>query len=157
VEPVVDLAPGAEHDPLAARLAGIVRENLANAWQEREFLRLRGAAAVFADDAGTALTLRFDFGRLTIHEGVVGVPDVTIRGATHEIEALTRLPLSGFGPLRAVIGDPEGRRALGSVFRALRGRSLKIYGLAFHAGFVVRLLRVLSRSGRDGRDGHEAP
>jgi hypothetical protein len=37
------------------------------------------------------------------------------------------------------------------VLKALRGRSLKIYGLAFHARFVVRLLRVLSRPG--GFDG----
>ena len=147
MEPVVDLAPGAEHDPLAMRFAEIVRNNLGNAWQEREFLRLRGSVAVFADDAGTALTLRFDFGRLTIHEGVVGIPDVTIRGGIHDIEALTRLPVHGLTRIPSVLGDRAGRAAIGSVARALRGRSLKIYGLVFHARFVMRLLRVLSRSG----------
>jgi hypothetical protein len=147
VEPVVDLAPGAEHDPLAARFADIVRGNLKNAWQEREFLRLRGSAVIFADDAGTALTLRFDFGRLTIHEGVVGIPDVTIRGPIADIEALTQLPVHGLSRLPSVFGDRDGRAALGSVAQALRSRSLKIYGLIFHARFVMRLLRVLSRSG----------
>jgi hypothetical protein len=146
VEPVIDLARGAEHDPLAARLAEIVRDNLKNAWQEREFLRLRGSAVIFADDLGTALTLRFDFGRLTIHEGVVGIPDVTIRGGIGDIEALTRLPVHGVSRLPSALGDGNGRAAIGSVARALRSRSLKIYGLVFHARFVVRLLRVLSQS-----------
>ena len=147
MEPVVDLAPGAEHDPLATRFAVIVRGNLKNAWQEREFLRLRGSAVIFADDAGTALTLRFDFGRLTIHEGVDGVPDVTIRGPIADIEALTQLPVHGLSRLPSVLGDRDGRAAIGSVAQALRSRSLKIYGLIFHARFVMRLLRVLSHSG----------
>jgi len=77
VDPVIDLSPGAEHDPLARSFAEIVRANVARDWQKSEFSRLRGAAAIVADDAGTALTLRFDFGRLTIHEGLVGTPDVT--------------------------------------------------------------------------------
>jgi hypothetical protein len=148
VEPVVDLAPGAEHDPLATRFAEIVRDNLRNAWQKREFLRLRGSAVIFADDAGTALTLRFDFGRLTIHEGVVGIPDVTIRGGIADIEALTRLPVQGLTRLPSVLGDRDGRAAIGSVARALRARSLKIYGLVFHARFVMRLLRVISHANR---------
>ena len=146
MEPVVDLAPGAEHDPLAARFAGIVRDNLKNAWQEREFMRLRGSAAICADDAGTALTLRFDFGRLTIHEGVVGIPDVTIRGGIADLEVLTRLPLRGLSRLPSVLGDRDRRAAVSAVVQALRSRSLKIYGLVFHARFVMRLLRVLSQS-----------
>jgi hypothetical protein len=148
MDPVVDLAEGAEHDPLAQSLAEIVRSNVARDWQRREFARLRGSAAIVADDAGTALTLRFDFGRLTIHEGVVGIPDVTIRGTIPDIEALTRLP---FHPALRVpvagLRDGEGRRALVAVFAALRGRALKIYGMMFHARFVLRLLRVLSQNG----------
>jgi hypothetical protein len=33
------------------------------------------------------------------------------------------------------------------VLGALRKRALKIYGMAFHARFVLRLLRVLSQRG----------
>jgi hypothetical protein len=148
VDPVVDLGPGAEHDPLARSLAEIVRANVSREWQRREFARLRGSAAVVADDAGTALTLRFDFGRLTIHDGVVGVPDVTIRGTTRDIEALTRLPFnSALGVPLAGLKDDEGRAAVLLVLRALRGGALKIYGMTFHARFVLRLLRVLSQRG----------
>jgi hypothetical protein len=146
VEPVIDLAPGAEHDALARTLAETVRANVKRDWQRREFSRLRGSAAIVADDAGTALTLRFDFGRLTIHEGLVGVPDVTIRGSTAEIEALTRLR---FGtPLRLPLGaEAGGIGELTALVRAIRSDRLKIYGLVLHARFVVRLLRILSRCG----------
>jgi hypothetical protein len=148
VDPVVDLAPGTEKNPLAHRLAELVRANVARAWQRREFQRLRGSAAIVADDAGAALTLRFDFGRLTVHEGLVGVPDITILGNTADIEALTSVRFDA--PFRLPLPrlrDEGGRAALLSVVRALRQRNLKIYGLVLNARFVVRLLRVLSRAG----------
>jgi hypothetical protein len=129
--------------------AELVRSNVDSAWQRREFERLRGSAAIVADDAGTALTLRFDFGRLTVHEGLVGVPDITILGSTSEIEALTNLPfITRFGVSLPRLGDASGRAALSRIVKALRERDLKIYGLLFHARFVVRMLRVLSRKAR---------
>jgi hypothetical protein len=149
LQPVVDLAPGTEKNPLAQMFAELVRSNVGSAWQRREFERLRGSAAIVADDAGTALTLRFDFGRLTVHEGLVGVPDITILGSISEIEALTNLPfITRFGVPLPRLGDASGRAALSHVVKALRERDLKIYGLVFHARFVVRMLRVLSREAR---------
>jgi hypothetical protein len=76
VKPVVDLAPGAEHDPLAQMFAELVRENVRDDRSRRNFDRLRASVGVVADDSGSALTLRFDFGRLTVHEGLVGIPTV---------------------------------------------------------------------------------
>ncbi|HMJ15560.1 MAG TPA: hypothetical protein VK524_29290 [Polyangiaceae bacterium] len=148
MDPVVDLAPGTERSALARRLADVVRTNLGRDWQRREFQRLRGSVVILADDAVSALTLRFDFGRLTIHEGLIGVPDITISGSSADIEALTRMRFDG--PLRLPLPgfrDAEGRAALGSVLRALRRRDLKIYGLMLNGRFIVRLLRVLSSSG----------
>jgi hypothetical protein len=139
VDPFVDLAPGADHDPLAQRLAGWVRAGLERDARRRDFEKLRGTVGMVVDDAGTALTLRFDFGRLTIHEGLIGVPTVTIRGAETDILGLAALPL-GVGA-REVL---DGRRAVASVLAALRARRLKIYGLLGHPRFVVRFLRVLS-------------
>ncbi len=148
MQPVVDLAPGTEKNPLAQRLAELVRGNVAQSSRRREFERLRGSAAVVADDAGTALTLRFDFGRLTVHEGLVGVPDVTILGNTRDIEALTDLPFATrLNVPWPNLGDDGGRAALKAVVSALRSRNLKIYGLVLHARFVLRLLRVLNRAG----------
>lgn len=148
MHPVVDLAPGTEKNPLAQLFAETVRANLSRNWQRREFLRLRGSAAIVAEDAETALTLRFDFGRLTVHEGLVGVPDITILGKTRDIRALTEVPFQPrLGLPIARFGDGEGRAALLALGKALKTRSLKIYGLFLHARFVLRLLRVLSRFG----------
>jgi hypothetical protein len=148
VEPVVDLAPGAEQDPLAQMFAGLVRDSVRDERTRREFDRLRASVGVVADDSGSALTLRFDFGRLTVHEGLVGIPTVTIRGMTSDIEALADLPFRGHS-VRALT-DREGRAALKTVIGALRKRRLKIYGLVLHARLVLRLLSVLSRRKPDG-------
>jgi hypothetical protein len=138
VDTVVDLAPGADHDPLAQGLAARVRAALEDAGSARLFRRMRGAVGIVADDADTALTLRFDFGRLTIHEGLVGVPTVTIRGHTRSLEALSNLPgISTGGILASARSVPE-------VLRALRVDELKVYGLMSHPRLVLRLLRLLA-------------
>jgi hypothetical protein len=155
VDLVVDLAPGAEHEPLAQLFAEVARDSVRDERTRREFERLRGAVGVVADDSGSALTLRFDFGRLTIHEGLVGIPTVTIRGTTDDLEALLDLPLSGrraFGLLRG----GEDRRAVSVVVSALGRRRLKIYGLVLHAPLVIRVLRVLSRRKGEGSAGFDA-
>ena len=140
MDPVVDLAPGADHDPLARQLAERVRSALAHDGVRGEFAKMRGSVGMVADDVDTALTLRFDFGRLTIHEGLIGIPTVTIRGATADLEALSSLSMagSGFGALR------DASRAAAHVARALRSRRLKVYGLISHPRLVVRLFRVLA-------------
>lgn len=141
MEPVVDLAPGADHDPLARQLAERVRSALERDAARRVFLQMRGAIGIVADDVDTALTLRFDFGRLTIHEGLVGVPTVTIRGATSDLEALSSLSIAGTGV--GALGDTT--RAAARVAGSLRAQRLKIYGLISHPRLVLRFLRVLAR------------
>ncbi len=142
MEPIVDLAPGAGEDSLAVLFATLVRENLGDEARRRDFARLRASIGVVADDAGTALTLRFDFGKLTIHEGLVGVPTITIRGQAADIEKLAELPNQID---LATLTDRDSFRALWKVSAALRARRLKIYGLVSHPRLVLRLLRVLSR------------
>lgn len=145
---MVDLAPGADQDPLALKLADLVQRGVERPEQRREFERLRGSVGVVVDDAGTALTLRFDYGRLTVHEGLVGVPTVTLRGSAEDIEALADLPFSSpLGVLVPNLASAQGRRRARDVLGALGGRRVKIYGLISHPRLVLRLLRVLSRSG----------
>lgn len=112
---MVDLAPGAEHDPLARLFVELIRGASERDGQRADLTRMRGAVGVVADDAGTALTLRFDFGRVTVHEGLVGVPTITIRGASDDIAALAELP---FGAL----GLPDATSSVGrGVLRQLVG------------------------------------
>jgi hypothetical protein len=149
VQPVIDLAPGAEREPLARLLAELVQSNVRALPQRRAFERLRGSVAVIADDTGSELTLRFDLGRLTVHEGVLGVPDVTVRGLSEELVALAKLPYRSRFPLPwPRRQEPEGVDALKSTLAALGARRLKIYGLARHPRFVARLLRLLARQRR---------
>jgi hypothetical protein len=134
------LAPGADHDPLARWLAERVRASIERPGPRRELAKMRGAVGLVADDVDSALTLRFDFGRLTIHEGLIGIPTITIRGATADLEALSSLSRAGSGV--TAIGDTT--RAAAQLVRALRSRRLKIYGLISHPRLLVRLFRVLA-------------
>ncbi|MBI3204518.1 MAG: hypothetical protein IT377_13950 [Polyangiaceae bacterium] len=138
MEPVVDLALGADHVPLARQIAERVRTAISQPALRRDFDRMRGAVGIVADDADTALTLRFDFGRLTIHEGLIGVPTVTLRGITRGLDALSELPAV---PARGLV---DSGRSLAHVLGALRAGKLKIYGLTSHPRLVFRLLRLLS-------------
>jgi hypothetical protein len=146
MQPIVDLAPGAEDNPLAARLGQLIRNNLAR-HPERlaDFRALRGSVQVVAQDTGVSLTLRFDHGRLTLHDGTIGIPMVTFCG---DQAALMRLPEVAFHrragfPVLGVL-----HRRAGAPLRALsalvaRGE-LKIYGLAAHPRLVLTLLRLVS-------------
>ncbi len=129
---MIDVAPGAESSPIAAILADLVRRNITLDKAKRvEFERLRGAVALVADDHRTSLTLRFDFGRLIVHTGVVGVPDLTLRGPIAALENL------GERTSRGLLGLARSDGAAG------RGE-LKVYGLWTHPLLVRRLARVLS-------------
>ena len=79
--PEVVLAPSAGDNGLAIMLADLLRQNLeAKPHKIADFAALDARVSIVADDADVALTLVFDRGRLTVHDGIVGIPDVTIRG-----------------------------------------------------------------------------
>ena len=144
--PIIDVAPRAEDNPLAVRLASLVRDNLDRCpHKRRDFDALRGSIAVVADDTRDATTLRFDHGRLTVHDGIVGVPDVTVRGSEERILALPNLRVSkrtGFVSL-----DRRGLQEARALASSLRSGKLRVYGLGLRLPLVVRLLRVLSLDG----------
>ena len=144
---MIDIAPGADSLPLATLLAEVVRRNVSrDAGKRSDFDGLRGSVAVVADDHGTALTLRFDFGRMVVHTGVVGVPDITILGPLAVLEELGERPARGllglaWGELRQ--REPRERRDGAAEMDGSR-RGLKIYGFWTHPLLVRRLLRVMS-------------
>jgi hypothetical protein len=151
---VIDIAPGAESLPLALQLADVVRRNVSrDAGKRTDFDGLRGSVAVVADDHGTALTLRFDFGRMVVHTGVVGVPDITLLGPLAVLEELGERPSRGllglaWGELRRKRPEDDaagggGGGASGTERSGRRG-GLKIYGLWTHPLLVRRLLSVMS-------------
>jgi hypothetical protein len=146
--PIV-LAPGAEENGLASMLAELVRQNLEDKPHKRgDFDALDGSVAIVADDADVCLTLCFERGRLTIHDGIVGIPDVAIRGTSDTIMALSNMPLTR--PFGLPFPDPRKKDQLAvsrSVMAAMRSGDFKMHGALFHPGLVVRLTRVMSIHG----------
>ena len=149
MEPIIDLAPSAAHNPLARALAEDIRRNLETSpSKRRDFNRLRGSVAMAATDVGLRVTLRFDHGRVIVHDGVVGIPDLSIRGEQAALEALRRTPLSRrLGVPFARPSDADGRGRLRELFEHMGRGRLTIYGLWLHARLLLRVVRVLSSSG----------
>jgi hypothetical protein len=145
----IELARGAEENGLASMLADLVRQNLeAKPHKVPDFEALDGTVAIVAEDADVCLTLRFERGRLTIHDGIVGIPDVAIRGSSDLIMAMSNMPLTR--PLGLPIPDPRDKDQLAvsqSVMTAMRTGELKMYGALLHPGIVMHLTRVMSVNG----------
>jgi hypothetical protein len=146
VDPIIDLAPGAEDNALAVEFADRVRDNVAlRPETARDFRALRASVLMVAQDLGESFTLRFDHGKLTVHDGGVGIPSVTLCGDAAALRRLADFPhtrwlrLPALGPFTR-----EGRetwRLLADLF--VRG-DLKVYGLVAHPRTVAYLLRLLS-------------
>ena len=143
---MIDLAPGAEDNPVAVELAAVIRKNIVESPKKQaDFRGLRGSVLLVAQDRGESLTLRFDLGRLTIHDGAVGIPSLTSCGDLDALRRLADVPLTPW--LRLPGTRPFSRQDQGS-FRELVAQyfqgNLKVYGLAAHPRTFVRLLRIFS-------------
>lgn len=149
MELVVDLAPGASENALAVRLSERIRDNVQrNRTKAGDFRAIRGTVILVAQDSGVSLTLRFDHGRLTVHDGSIGVPSVTVCGDEAMLLRLGDVPLTRIGKLPIPMpGDAGGRAALRDVVSALARKDLTIYGLLAHPRLVLSLVRLLSTRG----------
>lgn len=146
VEPTISLAAGAEDNELATWVAERLWAALCHRWVERDFVAVRAAACMVAPDRRLAITLRFDHGMLTIHDGMIGVPDVTLCGDHSVLLGLADLPLGRFTRLPAPGLWSTGPQAVAwrrSALELVTGE-LKIYGLFAHPRLVTRLLRLLA-------------
>jgi hypothetical protein len=145
----IELAAGAENNGLASMLGDLVRQNLeAKPHKVPDFEALDGTVAIVAEDADVCLTLRFARGHLTIYDGIVGVPDVAIRGTSDLIMAMSDMPLTR--SLGLPLPNPRDKAQVAvsqSVLSAMRTGELRMYGALFHPGLVLRLTRVMSVNG----------
>lgn len=135
----VELAPGAGDNGLAIMMATMMSQNLADHPERRgAFERLVGRVAIVAEDAEVALTMELRGGRAIVHDGIVGIPDLTIRGAAELIADLSRMETGRFG-----LPDPRGEvnRAMA---QALRDKRLRIYGLPAALPLLARFGKVLA-------------
>ncbi|TPW01167.1 MAG: hypothetical protein FD124_3777 [Alphaproteobacteria bacterium] len=136
----VTLAPGAEANGLALMIAGLIEQNLADAPKKRaDFTRMRGRVAIVAEDAGVAVTLVFDGGRLEVHDGITGMPDVTVRADSDDVVALSQVELTR----RFALPDPRGAHTSTVLTRSREGK-IKVYNALAHPALVLRLTRLMS-------------
>ncbi|MBI4704473.1 MAG: hypothetical protein HY744_25500 [Deltaproteobacteria bacterium] len=125
--------PGAEDNELGAWAgARIARALERSASCRRHFSALRGAVALVASDLRVCATLRFDDGHVAIHDGMVGVPDVTFYGRLRALAELSEMGLWAWPRSRALLA-------------LLRGET-RIYGLVRHPRTVIRVLRLLAEA-----------
>lgn len=137
----VELAPGASENGLAVMMATMMSQNLADHPERRgSFDRLVGRVAIVADDADVALTMELGGGRAIVHDGIVGIPDLTIRGPAEIIADMSRMETGRFG-----LPDPRGEVNRAMV-AALRDKRLRIFGLPGALPLLVRFGNVLAIS-----------
>ena len=119
----VEIAPSAVDNGLAKMLETMMQHKHADHTARAKVLdALYGRLAIFAEDAEVAVTFVFESGRATVHDGIVGIPDLTVRGGFEQIGDMSRM--ESLGP----IPDPRGpvNRAM---FQAMREGKLRIHGL----------------------------
>ncbi len=135
----IELAPGAGQNRLAVQMATLMSERL-ETHPERTgaFERLGGRVAMVAEDTGASLTMRFDDHRVVVFDGIVGIPDLTLRGPADLIAGLSRIELGRFG-----LPDPRGRGTRAFAL-AIRDGRLQIHGLPAGLGLLKRLGTVLA-------------
>lgn len=137
----IAFSPGAEDNPLAAWASGRIRHNVrARLAARADFDAMRASVALVAPDRQLQATLRFDHGYLTAHDGIVGIPDVTLCADDAELRALADLPFwRGLPDLRG--------RGWREVLAEVVSGEVKIYGLVSRPRLVLRLLRILAPPG----------
>ncbi len=166
--PTIVLAPGAEGAKLASFVEARLRANSSLPRCARALEALRATVGLVDFDSGDAVSVRFDHGRVVVHEGRVGVPTVTFGGPRAALFALAEV--RGWDALRSLLGlgrssrrgsssrdgtgDEPPRSSRPSVealldttdlVRLYRSGELKIYGALRHPRTVARFLTVIAQ------------
>jgi hypothetical protein len=137
---LITLGRGAEHNGLASMVAGLIQQNLQDRPEKRaDFARLRGRISIVAEDAGVAMTLEFAGNMLTVHDGIVGIPDVTVRAQSDDIVQMSLLELTR----RFALPDLRGAATREIVKKSRSGR-VRVFGALLHLPMLLRLTRLMS-------------
>jgi hypothetical protein len=136
----VEIDANAEQNGLAQMVGGLILQNLQEHPSKRaDFARLRGRVAIVAEDAGVAMTLAFEGNMVTVSDGIVGVPEVTVRARSEDIVQLSLLELIP----RVGLPNPLGP-ATREIFQKSQAGHVRVYGALLHIPMLLRLSRLLS-------------
>lgn len=140
MESSIHLAPRAEENGYAVMVAQLLRQGLDERPQKKATLaKMHGRVSLIVTDLGLVVTLVFDGGRVTVHGGFAGIPDVTIRAPS---EWHTKMSLVELEP-RLGLPDPRGAVAR-EVFEASRRGEIEVHGLLGSLPLIVRMTKILS-------------
>jgi hypothetical protein len=136
----IELGPGAEENGFALMMSELLRQNLDDhPHKRRDFRRLRGRVAIVVEDAEVSVTMVFDSGHLVVHDGIVGIPDLTIRADSDDVMQMSLMELTS----RFALPDPR-REVTRKVLGASRAGRIRMYGALANIPLVLRLTRVMS-------------
>jgi hypothetical protein len=143
----VELAPGAEENGFANMLHAMLSQNFeAKPHKLSDLRKMQGTAALVADDAGVAVTLRFMRGVVVIESGVRGVPDVCVRGTTDAVMSMSNMPIT-FGLPLPNPRDKEAKAAYDGINLAMKKGEIHVHGMLRHFFFMQRFTRIMSVNG----------
>ena len=129
--------PDPEPNGLASMLGGLIEGNL-QAHPEREALLARPATySITAPDVEVSVSIRLAPGVVTVRNGVVGTPLISIRTNSDNLMGMSSVPLK-FGLPDSM--TKEGREVNKKLFKG----ELKVKGMWTHLGALARLNRLLS-------------
>ena len=138
--PVIELGVGAEDNGFALMMSDLLRQNLEDhPHKRRDFDRLVGRIAIVVEDADVSVTMLFEGGRLEVQDGIVGIPDLTIRAPSDEVMQMSLMELTS----RFALPNLRGEVTRG-VMRASREGRIRMYGALMNLPMVLRLTRVMS-------------
>ena len=135
---LVQVAKGSEECAMAEILSNLLQANLVKSPVKQAIFRaLDAVVGIHIEDIEVSLTLDFRAGRLTIHEGIVKPPQITIRTESGYVLDLSNISVR-FG-LPYFFND-QGKEVL----RNIREGKIKMFAMPWQLLNVVRLTRVMS-------------
>ncbi len=137
----VSLAEGAGEVGLAVMLADLIRQNLEHSPRKwRDFARLDSLISLEARDAEVTITLAFGRGRLLVHGGVHGAPEIRISADSEALLGLAAVKIVAGLPF---LFGPKGR----GLRRGLLSGEVKISGMLRRPVLLIRFTRLMSVNG----------
>lgn len=134
----IKFAPGMEDAGLPVMIADIIKGNLdAKPQRQNDFNALNGNIYMQAEDADVDMTMVFEKGKLTVHSGKIGDPQICIRTDSETLLDLANIDVK--------FGLPYYFDKVGlGVIKKILTRKLKIKGLITHSIMLTRFTKLMS-------------
>ncbi len=140
MEPSIHLAPRAEENGYAVMVAQLLRQGLDERTAKKSTLaKMHGRVTLVVTDLGLTVTMVFDGGRVVVHDGFAGIPDVTVRAPS---EWHTKMSLVELEP-RLGLPDPRGA-VTKEVLEASKRGEIQMHGMWTSLPLVLRMTKILS-------------